>query len=125
MLLRPEQPRRKLGAGMATTLPSTGGMHVQEEKRSTFFQEALDGLLEFTGATAGWIGLVDPAGNLSFPARSGTFPESWLTLQQGQAKVWGFEVREGTVLLNDLPALPALGEPPLRNLLSCSLVRGP
>src|SRR5262249_54117295 len=96
---------------------------VQEEKGSTFLQEILDGLLEFTGATAGWIGLADPAGGISFPARSGAFAESWLTLQQGQAAVWGFAVGEGPVLLNDLPALPALGEPPLHNLLSCSVSR--
>jgi signal transduction histidine kinase len=86
-------------------------------------EQTLEALLEFTGATAGWVGLPSPEGRLEFPARRGTFPEAWLALQQGQVPVWGFEVREGPTLLNDLPALPALGEPPLRNLLSCPVLR--
>jgi PAS domain-containing protein len=87
-------------------------------------RETLDALLEITGATAGWIGLLRPDGQLGFPARAGIFSEAWLTLQQGQTSVWGFEVCEGPILLNELPPLAILGEPPLQNLLSCWLRRG-
>src|SRR5438552_12568505 len=89
----------------------------------SFLEAILDALLEFTGATAGWIGLSDVQGRLHFPARRGAFGEAWLTLQQGQLAIWGFEVREGPTLLNELPALPALGEPRLRHLLGCQLLR--
>jgi signal transduction histidine kinase len=83
--------------------------------------EALESLLEFTGATAGWVGLPDAAGRLTFPARSGTVPDDWLSLQRGEGRVWGFAVREGPTLLNDLRGLQPLGVPPLDNLLSCPL----
>jgi PAS domain S-box-containing protein len=83
--------------------------------------EALEGLLEFTGATAGWIGLHDAAGRLSFPARCGMVPEDWLTLQRAEGRVWGFAVREGPTLLNDLRGLKPLGIATLENLLSCPL----
>ncbi|HZT83090.1 MAG TPA: GAF domain-containing protein, partial [Gemmataceae bacterium] len=86
--------------------------------------EALDGLLEFTGAAAGCVGVLRPDGRLSFPACRGSLPESWLPLQLGQQGVWGFAVREGPTLLNDLPARPALGEPPLRNLLTAPIRDG-
>jgi PAS domain-containing protein len=94
------------------------------DESSHTWREALDALLEITGATAGWIGLHRPNGQLAFPASAGSFSEAWLTLQQGQTSVWGFEVCEGPLLLNDLPPLGMLGEPPLRNLLSCLLHRG-
>jgi PAS domain S-box-containing protein len=83
--------------------------------------EALEGLLEFTGATAGWVSLRGPEGRLSFPARRGEVPDAWLTAQQAPDGAWGFAVREGPTLLNDLRPLPPLGTPPLRNLLSCPL----
>jgi PAS domain S-box-containing protein len=83
--------------------------------------EALEGLLEFTGATAGWVGLQAAAGRLTFPARSGTIPEDWLTLQRAEGRVWGFAVREGPTLLNDLRGLKPLGIAALDNLLSCPL----
>lgn len=86
-------------------------------------EHVLDGLLDFIHATVGWVGWMDAEGRLQFPARRGSFSESWLTLQQGQGVVWGFEVREGPTLLNDLPSLPDLGEPPLVNLLSVPLVQ--
>ncbi len=107
---------------MVTVVPEPDWLPRSGELIS-FLEETLDALLEFTGATAGWVGLADPDGRLHFPARRGTFPQAWLGLQQGQVPIWGFEVREGPTLLNDLPALPALGEPPLRNLLSCQLLR--
>jgi signal transduction histidine kinase len=107
---------------MATKVPGPGWMRETEEGLATLLHEALEALLEFTTASAGWIGLADPDGGLSFPARSGRIPEAWLTLQQGGATVWGFEVREGPTLLNELPPLPVLGEPPLHNLLSCRLL---
>jgi signal transduction histidine kinase/PAS domain-containing protein len=84
-------------------------------------QEVLDALMELTGASAGWIGLNTPDRGLHFPVRGGAFPDAWLALQQGQATVWGFTLLEGPTLLNDLPAVPVLGEPPLYNLLSCAV----
>jgi PAS domain S-box-containing protein len=83
--------------------------------------EALEGLLEFTGATAGWVGLPDATGRLTFPARCGTIPDEWLTLQRGEGRVWGFAVREGPTLLNDLRGLRPLGVSALDNLLSCPI----
>jgi PAS domain S-box-containing protein len=91
------------------------------DERGRALGEALDGLLEFTGATAGWVGLVESGGRLVFPARRGNFPDAWLTLQTAQGGPWGFEVREGPTLLNELRPLPSLGNPPLANLLSCPL----
>jgi PAS domain S-box-containing protein len=105
---------------MLTVVPETAPAPALDERARTL-NEALDGLLEFTGASAGWVGLVEPDGRLVFPGRRGRFSESWLTLQQAHAGAWGFEVREGPTLLNDLQPLPFLGEPPLVNLLSCPL----
>ncbi|HXG09682.1 MAG TPA: ATP-binding protein [Gemmataceae bacterium] len=104
---------------MPTVVPESVWVHGQEALAAAL-AEALDALLEFTGATAGWVGLTGPDGRLSFPAARGRCSPGWLALQQGQG-VWGFEVREGPTLLNDLPAVPALGEPPLTSLLSCPL----
>jgi signal transduction histidine kinase len=83
---------------------------------------ALDALIEFTNASCGWVGCVGTDGRLTFPVRRGSFPDAWLHLQAGQG-VWGFAIREGPTLLNDLPAWPALGAPPLANLLSSPLLR--
>jgi PAS domain S-box-containing protein len=80
-----------------------------------------EALLEFTNAACGWIGLIDAQHRLTFPVRRGAVPEGWLTLQGGQQVVWGFALRDGPTLLNDLPPWPALGSPPLNNLLSCPL----
>src|SRR5262249_57436709 len=80
--------------------------------------EAVDALLEVTGATAGWVGLaLEPWGSLTFPVRRGEVPEAWLTLQQGQAGAWGLGLPTGPALVNDLPPLPQLGAPPLRCFL--------
>jgi PAS domain-containing protein len=108
---------------MATVVPESEWAHGPEDWTAVL-EETLDGLLEITGAMAGWIGLSspeDPAERLSFPVRRGSFPDGWLTLQQGQAGVWGLALRSEPTLINDLPPLPDLGEPPLRNLLSCPL----
>jgi PAS domain S-box-containing protein len=86
--------------------------------------EALESLLEFTGATAGWIGLPGPDGRLTFPARRGAVPDDWLTLQRAEGRVWGFAVREGPTLLNDLRGLQPLGIGGLENLLSCPIGPG-
>jgi PAS domain S-box-containing protein len=83
--------------------------------------EALESLLEFTGATAGWVGLHTSEGRLTFPARKGTIPDDWLALQRAEGRVWGFAVREGPTLLNDLRGLKPLGLTALDNLLSCPL----
>jgi PAS domain-containing protein len=98
------------------TAEDCGGLH--------FLAEALDGLLELTGATAGWVGLTGPDGLLTIAARRGPIPEGWLALQQGRVPVWGFQIEDGPALLNDLAALPALGEPSLGNLLVCPLLKG-
>jgi PAS domain S-box-containing protein len=85
---------------------------------------ALESLLEFIGATAGWVCLRDESGGPTFPVRRGEVPDTWLRLQQSRGSVWGFAVREGPTLLNDLRPWAALGEPPLHNLLSCPLGDG-
>jgi len=105
---------------MSSVIAELVETHAQREAELAL-GDALDALLEFTGATAGWVGRVGLDGRLTFPVRRGTFAGAWLTLQQGHGTLWGFEVRDGPTLLNDLPALPSLGEPPLRNLLSCPL----
>src|SRR5262245_32796737 len=71
--------------------------------------EDLEGLLEFTGATAGWVGLQAADGRLTFPAKRGAIPDDWLALQRAEGRVWGFAVREGPTLLNDLRGLQPLG----------------
>jgi signal transduction histidine kinase len=108
---------------MSTVVPESSQIGVADERARTL-GDALDGLLEFTGAMAGWIGLRETSGRLAFPVRRGAFPDTWLTLQQAQGTVWGFEVREGPTLLNDIHPLLAMGEPPLANLLSCPLGAG-
>src|SRR5262249_16118262 len=82
-------------------------------------QHLLDAIVEFTGAEAGWVGLTVAGGRPSFPARSGAVPGSWLRPQQGQLPAWGFVLGDGRTLLNHLPALAALGDPPLRQVLAC------
>lgn len=78
--------------------------------------------LDFLGADAGWIGLQDNGGRLTFPVRAGAVSDSWLPWQQGYGGVWGFTVGGEPALLNDLKSAAALGDPPLRNLLSCPLI---
>jgi len=82
---------------------------------------ALEALLEFTQAACGWIGLADPVSGLAFPVRRGRVPDPWLDGQAGQASVWGFAVRDGPTLLNDLIRLPGIATSALNNLLSCPL----
>jgi signal transduction histidine kinase len=86
--------------------------------------EALESLRQFIGAAAGWVCLRDATAGPTFPVRRGEIPESWLRLQQSRESVWGFAVREGPTLINDLRPWAVLGEPPLRNLLSCPLGEG-
>lgn len=93
-------------------------------KRGVSFAELSDLLvsaLEFIGAATGWIGLQDADGGLTFPVRGGALPASWLDWQQGRGGVWGFALG-GPALLNDLQPWPKVGDPPLRNLLSCPLI---
>src|SRR5947209_7021215 len=100
---------------MATSEPERAGGRDEPDRP---LGEALEGLLEFTGATAGWVGLAGPTGRLSFPARRGAVPDEWLALQRAEGGVWGFAVREGPTLLNDLRGLAPLGVAGLENLLS-------
>jgi signal transduction histidine kinase len=106
---------------MGAMVPGSGSWSTLDARLRDRLQEVLDALMELTGASAGWIGLSTPDRGLDFPVRSGAFPDAWLALQQGQATVWGFTLLEGPTLLNDLPAVPVLGKPPLRNLLTCSV----
>jgi PAS domain-containing protein len=110
---------------MATVVPESGWAHGLGDGTPAL-EETLDALLEMTGATAGWIGLSSPtaegsAGQLTFPVRRGSFGDGWLTLQQDRAGVWGLALGPEPALINDLPALPELGAPPLANLLVCAL----
>jgi PAS domain S-box-containing protein len=89
-----------------------------------FVTAALEALLELTGATAGWVAVVGRDGRLTFPARRGAVPDGWLRLQQGWVPVWGFQAANGPARVNNLPALPALGEPPLHNVLTSPLPGG-
>jgi PAS domain-containing protein len=82
---------------------------------------SLEGLLEFIGASSGWVGLKAADGRLTVPVRRGDFPDAWLALQQGRAGPWGFAVREGPTLLNDLGPLPGFGGPSPHSLLTCPL----
>jgi hypothetical protein len=83
--------------------------------------EALAGLLEFTGATAGWVALAGTDGRLTFPARRGAVPDAppaaaarpaaaWLALvlQPGGAVAWWDARWEGLTGLaaDDLRAVP-------------------
>src|SRR5262249_51076940 len=83
--------------------------------------EILSCVQSFVGASVGWVGVLGPDGLLTFPVRRGPLPEAWLTLQQARDTLWGFTVRAGPTRLNELPPLPLLGDPPVRNLLSCPL----
>jgi PAS domain S-box-containing protein len=94
------------------------------EKTAELFpdlSDLLESALEFIGAAAGWIGLQDGDG-VTFPVRRGVFSDSWLRLQ-ARGSVWGFAVGGEPALINDLQPWLALGDPPLRNLLSCPLIR--
>lgn len=93
------------------------------EEWSAFLEDTLEALVEFVGASVGWVGIVNADGRLSFPARHGEFAEGWLTLQQGLGSVWGFEIREGPTLLNDLPPFAEFGQPSLSSILSCPVMR--
>jgi PAS domain-containing protein len=108
---------------MATAVPESGWAHPSDDWAG-FLGETLDALLELTGAAAGWVSVAGPGGRLAFPVRRGAVPEAWLALQQGRAGAWGVAVRGGPSLVNDLPPLPELGEPPLHNLLACPFRRG-
>jgi PAS domain S-box-containing protein len=83
---------------------------------------ALASTLEFLDASAGWIGL-RAAGGLTFPVRRGAFSENWLRLPQPQGSVWGVLLGDAPAVLNDLRPWTVLGDPPLRNLLSCPLIQ--
>ncbi|HWG41832.1 MAG TPA: GAF domain-containing protein [Gemmataceae bacterium] len=108
---------------MTLLVPETGSAREMDETLLSL-GEALASLMDFIGATAGSIGWRDTNGGLTFPVRRGDFPESWLSLQQSPASVWGFAVCERPTLLNDLRPWAPLGEPPLHNLLCCPLRHG-
>jgi signal transduction histidine kinase len=105
---------------MPTVVPESAWLPGSEELIRDL-GDALSALLEFTGSYAGWVGLIGLDGRLTFPIRQGEFPETWLLWQQGHDIPWGFGIQEGPTLLNDVPPLPGMGKPHLRNLLSCPL----
>jgi hypothetical protein len=76
-----------LDALMPTVVPESGLLPGQE-KPTAAWEEALDALMEFTGATAGWVGVVGEDRHLTFPAYRGQIGLGWLKLQQGHS-VWG------------------------------------
>src|SRR5215470_14656675 len=84
--------------------------------------DILKALMQFTGAKAGWVGLVQTNGQLSFPAVLGDFAKEWLTKQQGLDSQWGFTFREDTAtLVNDVPPVPGFSEPAINSILSCPI----
>jgi PAS domain-containing protein len=91
------------------------------EESALLLGTMLEALVHFVGAQAGWIGLFGTDGRLNFPAQQGSIPRAWLDIQLGQSSVWGFGLSEEPTLLNDLAAVPLLGPPGLRNILSCCL----
>ncbi len=96
------------------SVPKAGQPHEE-------LSDLLVSALEFIGASAGWIGLQEAGGGLTFPVCSGAFSENWLAWQQGHGGVWGFAVSE-PALVNDVQPWSKLTQPPLRNLLSCPLI---
>ena len=84
-------------------------------------EDTLDTLIDFIGATAGWIGLGEPGARLVFPVRRGVITDAWLRLQQGHGVVWGFALGDKPTRYNDLPPVAALGDPPVYHLLTCPM----
>ncbi len=94
-------------------------------KPGPLFQELSDHLLsvlEFVGATTGWIGLQESA-RMSFPVHIDLDSDRRLPWQQAHDSIWGFTINDETAILNDLASRTKSGEPPLRNLLSCPLIQ--
>jgi PAS domain-containing protein len=87
-------------------------------------REVLSSARGFLGAPAAWISLHRSGGGLLSPIREGEVPTRWLEGQQSHCNVWGFAFGEAPTLLNDLPAWATRGDPPLHNLLVCSVQQG-
>ena len=107
-------------ARMAVVVPETvtvGGASPLLESLA----EVLASSREFLGAAAGWIGLREPGGGMTFPIRQGEVAANWLELQEARGSVWGFAVGDEPLLLNDLLPWAVSADPPLRNLLACSV----
>ncbi|MHB1422431.1 MAG: GAF domain-containing protein [Gemmataceae bacterium] len=94
-------------------------------KPGRLFQQLSDVLLsalEFLDADAGWVGLQDGGGGLTYPVRGGVFADGWLCWQQGHGAIWGFAIDGGPAFLNAVQPWSTPIDPPLRNLLSCPLM---
>ena len=94
-------------------------------KSGPLFQELSDLLLsglEFVGATTGWIGLQETA-RMSFPVHIDLASDRRLPWQQAHDSIWGFTINDETAVLNDLASPTKSGDPLLRNLLSCPVIR--
>src|SRR5216683_3252881 len=105
---------------MSNVVPESVRQGAPDERARTL-GTILDSLLGFTGAAAGWVGLIDAQGRLTFPVRRGEFPDAWLTVQQARGDVWGFTVSDGPTLLNEMKPPAPFGPSAVRNLLSCMI----
>jgi len=65
---------------MPTVVPESA-RPTEKEDFAHDLREGLAALLEFTGASAAWVGLTQDDGRLAFPVRHGNIAETWLTLQ--------------------------------------------
>jgi signal transduction histidine kinase len=104
---------------MAADVSTTSWLREPGGEAATILHDSLDALLEWTGASSGWVAFMGQDNHLHVPVRRGAVSEAWLAFQQEGRPVWGLDIRGGPTLLNDLPAWPLFGESTLRNLLSC------
>src|SRR5947207_12234239 len=103
---------------MAKLVPGSTRMF-EEPGQAGRLNELLAGVIEYTGALAGWIGLHQADGRISFPLAVGDFPSDWLVKQQGNESIWGFTFQEESpTLVNDLAQLPGIKGVPLKSVLS-------
>lgn len=105
---------------MMPVVPETVAVRERREHLEEF-GVVLESLLAFLGAAAGWLALRDSSGRMTFALARGAFADDWLSWQHSPEGVWGIAADEGPMLLNELDRWTALGDPPLRNLLSCPL----
>jgi PAS domain-containing protein len=96
----------------------------EEPGQADHLNELLAGVMEYTGALAGWVGLHQADGRIYFPLALGEFPRDWLGKQQGKESIWGFTFQEESpTLVNDLAQLPGIKGTPLKSVLSCPVFK--
>jgi signal transduction histidine kinase len=112
-----------LDAIMTKLVPGSTRMF-DEPGRANHLNDLLAGIMEYTGALAGWIGLHQADGRIYFPLALGEFPSDWLAKQQGKESLWGFTFQEESpTLVNDLAQLPGIKGAPLKSILSCPVFK--